>query len=454
MDAGGLPMSASKQTTVLCLGFAEEMLKDISETWPQLQFLSKPYNFENAFEQDIENEPMAILCGDPIEGMALEEAAQALRMQFPSAGIYLIVSDRSYFQRRLYIKNGMTDVFLWPIEKDVFENVFSDVFAQNSSGELKLYRSVRLSDFGPEAVPDFDTFVYMPANKKYVRISCKGRALDEKKLLQLGQKNLSSLYIDREETDKFNAFAKQRLEKKGSKNTTSQTARREETLVELRDVFTEIISEKEEKSIERGRILLDRCLKVISHFDLASNDDVPVHALASWIGDKRDFYTSALATSVVAAIFSKIAGIGNPTEMALSGLLHDIGLACIPMNEGFETHPRQSVEMLQRAKLILGDTVLKTIHQHHERYDGSGFPDKTLADRICPEAFLLGIADMFVDLTGLTPGISALTVEQAILRIEELNNSTGKYHLAFSPQIVAKLVANLRIRDLAEKEVV
>ena len=61
----------------------------------------------------------------------------------------------------------------------------------------------------------------------------------------------------------------------------------------------------------------------------------------------------------------------------------------------YQSHLVLSAEMLRKMKKI-DDIVVQTVLQHHERMDGSGFPNKVPATRINIVSQVVGIADEFV----------------------------------------------------------
>jgi HD-GYP domain-containing protein (c-di-GMP phosphodiesterase class II) len=50
---------------------------------------------------------------------------------------------------------------------------------------------------------------------------------------------------------------------------------------------------------------------------------------------------------------------------------------------------------MKEKKMIVPEIVFKTILQHHECNDGTGYPKATPGPRICVEAKILSIADEF-----------------------------------------------------------
>ena len=128
-----------------------------------------------------------------------------------------------------------------------------------------------------------------------------------------------------------------------------------------------------------------------------------------------------------------------------AALLHDIGkigiddaILCKPAKLTpeertiIETHPVVGVNIIKDNNF--SEDVKKAIRHHHERYDGKGYPDRTKADEINIEAYILGVADAFDAITTNRVYRQARSVETALKIIEE---ESGKQ---FHPQIAEAFI--------------
>jgi putative two-component system response regulator len=140
-----------------------------------------------------------------------------------------------------------------------------------------------------------------------------------------------------------------------------------------------------------------------------------------------DHENSCTKLATLAQSFGKYLGL-SPEEiqnLRYAAYLHDIGTIGIPdevlLKQGELTASER--EIIQRHVVIgeeicqplpNGAGVLPIIRHHHERYDGSGYPDRLLGDDIPQLAQVFQILDIYVALTSRRPHKEPFTVPQAL----------------------------------------
>ena len=131
----------------------------------------------------------------------------------------------------------------------------------------------------------------------------------------------------------------------------------------------------------------------------------------------------------------------NLESLEFGALLHDIGM--IPIKDEILQKPdRLSPEEYQYiqehtligTKIVEGVSFFKDkismIRHHHERFDGSGYPDGLVGESIPLEARIISIADAFDAMTSSRPYRRAMSREDALA---ELEKAKGKQ---FDPKIL------------------
>jgi PAS domain S-box-containing protein/putative nucleotidyltransferase with HDIG domain len=171
--------------------------------------------------------------------------------------------------------------------------------------------------------------------------------------------------------------------------------------------------------------------------------------------DPRGSHHSQRVAALAAALGREL-GL-DPTrieQLETAGLLHDIGMAALPgglvavartVDQDERTliqrHPEVSASML--AGLDGGEALVAIVRQHHERLDGSGYPQGLSGDQIEMGARILAVADTVCGMMEHRAYRPAHSLE-ATLR--ELEKSAGR---AFDPHVVAACVRLFRQQTFA-----
>jgi len=160
----------------------------------------------------------------------------------------------------------------------------------------------------------------------------------------------------------------------------------------------------------------------------------------------RDDYTFLHSVSVCALLvaFCKASGVDSEIshQVGIGGLLHDIGKARVGdeilnkpgklTDEEFDVmkkHPEDGYEILSAIPGI-GAIPLDIALHHHERFNGSGYPEKLPAEEISTFAQMAAIVDVYDAITADRSYHKGMPAAEALRRIHEWS----KFH--FNPQQV------------------
>jgi len=127
--------------------------------------------------------------------------------------------------------------------------------------------------------------------------------------------------------------------------------------------------------------------------------------------------------------------------LRLAGELHDIGKIHVPaeilskpgnISEAefniIKTHPKVGYDILKSINFPW--PIAKIVLQHHERYDGSGYPSGLTGEQIILEAKILAVADVIEAMASHRPYRPALSIDTAL---EEINKNKG---ILYDPDVV------------------
>lgn len=165
----------------------------------------------------------------------------------------------------------------------------------------------------------------------------------------------------------------------------------------------------------------------------------------SRIGELRDVYTAGhqKRVSELSCAIAKEMGLSDDLieNISLGALIHDIGKICIaseilnkPGNitdleyQMLQTHVEQGYSVL--SEIDFSDKIKMMIYQHHERLDGSGYPQKLKGEQIILESRILAVADVVEAMTSHRPYRPALGIEMA------MNEIAANRGTKFDPNVV------------------
>jgi putative two-component system response regulator len=111
--------------------------------------------------------------------------------------------------------------------------------------------------------------------------------------------------------------------------------------------------------------------------------------------------------------------------LAQAGLLHDIGKIGVPETVLGKRGPldAREWELMQRHPLIGAQIIApfeflaagaQAVRHHHERWDGTGYPDGLAGEAIPLSARIVAVADVYDALTSARPYREALPPEDAL----------------------------------------
>ncbi len=124
-------------------------------------------------------------------------------------------------------------------------------------------------------------------------------------------------------------------------------------------------------------------------------------------------------------------------------LFHDIGfLKKGSTKDTYQQHPKAGHEMIKSVSLWRGSADI--ILQHHERYDGNGYPHGKLGDAILLEARILFLAEVFDILTNRYSYREQLDF---IAAVNEIEANSG---LQFDPAVVKAFKSSIKDTDIGD----
>jgi HD-GYP domain-containing protein (c-di-GMP phosphodiesterase class II) len=87
-------------------------------------------------------------------------------------------------------------------------------------------------------------------------------------------------------------------------------------------------------------------------------------------------------------------------------------------------------------------SIVDAIHQHHERLDGSGYPQGLKGEQICLEARIIAVADVLESMLSHRPYRPSLGIDRAV---QELQGGRGTIYDSAVVDVALKIVREQRL---------
>ncbi|MBY0517895.1 MAG: HD domain-containing protein [Bacteriovoracaceae bacterium] len=284
---------------------------------------------------------------------------------------------------------------------------------------LRSFFSVRYDLIATGIQLPFDLFVNSSSLKekeKFVRIFPAGDSLGTADLENLKYKYIQ-LYIAE---DQRHLYMKSLIHSEHYDDTQKANVLKDSALEYLGKIFDEnreFSTELLEKNIEGCREVVENMVDLLGEYDIDS--------LRGLIGSLsfHDFYTydHSINVSMYCISIWHVAHPNAPRQdlvnIGLGGLLHDLGKVKIPTNilnspgglseseyEIIKKHPTLGLELLLSGEVKVHHTIdvnviARIVHEHHENWNGTGYPAKIRDEEIHPMARACTIADFFDAIT-------------------------------------------------------
>jgi len=164
-------------------------------------------------------------------------------------------------------------------------------------------------------------------------------------------------------------------------------------------------------------------------------------------------YTHSVNVLLYSIALGRHMGLSDEDVIALgnAALLHDVGKSMVdpailnyPGNlsadqrEAIKRHPSYGCEILRKYN-VADQVILDVVIHHHEKMDGSGYPDGLKGDQISLFARILAVVDAFDALTTRRPHREAMSTFQA------LSTMNAEMRTALDPSIFRSLIGMLSV---------
>jgi len=219
----------------------------------------------------------------------------------------------------------------------------------------------------------------------------------------------------------------------------------EDAIHHLRSIMNDL---RKGKTVE-GRNVVNLAEKIIESLRINKNILISFVNNSTLYESNEDYlHQHSLNASILATNLGSARGYNKAklTDLCASTLLHDIGILKVPReiimkpsiltkeeNDLIKKHPAYGLELLDNIK-DPPESAAEVIYEHHERIDGTGYPEGKTGEEISEYAKIVAIVEVYEAITHPRPYHRNIPYEGARMIVQEAKTS-------FEPEFV-KLFLN------------
>jgi len=291
---------------------------------------------------------------------------------------------------------------------------------------------------------ELPTSIYIYIDFRFITYRAQGDIIDRAAYDRLEFKNVKNLFVLEREKNKFDAWADHRVEEK--KPPLPAAAKgfskiREDVHRKTLDIFQ---SSHPDKIVSQTLAASKKLVSEVMKFPYA------VPTLAHLQNYSRGTVDHSVNVSVLSVYLAMQMGYSHSLilqHVGAGGLLHDIGKPMIQIGDDekpevitakMKEHPSVGLRVIESQQRVPNE-VKMIIAQHHECYDGSGYPKKLRGSAIYDLARIVSIANIFDSLVGDAKGTLAERQRHAINQLDQV------LYKKFDPQKLEKALKILKL---------
>jgi putative nucleotidyltransferase with HDIG domain len=294
--------------------------------------------------------------------------------------------------------------------------------------------------------------VFLKINDKYLKFLNNGDSFEASKQSYFLEKNVNSLYILLENLEPFMQWLDD-CKAEVINEIVEELGEECRPLVEKSEDIKEKIYETfldEELDSEKVAVLKNQ---VEDFVDSLQSNSLAAKVLTQMKSHNESVADHCTNTANFAVYMAMLLGHGNSAvleEIYLGALFHDYGKAKIPQAvldnrdnvkyaQEIQGHPLKGATALKALEGI-PKNVLKIVAQHHEHFNGNGYPKGLKGDATYGPAKIVQMANIFDNI--IVENDKKSEKEKFRTAIKVLKYGRGKQ---FEPELVEKIVAGLEL---------
>jgi len=310
------------------------------------------------------------------------------------------------------------------------------------------YKKVPLSKINPDAMLPAD--IYLCLNEKYVKFKNLGESLGREKYDNFLSKGIKFLFINEKDEEKFLRWIddKSAQEIEALVNQAGEANREVITASKaMQETIYEVFSDQE-LDLEK----VDQLQGNVEDFvDKMRSNNQYSQALSVLVGRSNSIASHSIAVGNLSVYIAMSLGFGHQFALEniyLASIFHDYGKLKIPeavLNnknhvdhlESLHSHPDNSVLIIRKSEGI-PEQVIKMIQEHHEYWDGSGYPRGMAGDALYKNSPILCLANELEEFLSANQDMPEIDRYKAAIDLVQEGGAV-KWPPSFYPRVIEAL---------------
>ena len=266
---------------------------------------------------------------------------------------------------------------------------------------------VHLDSLRVDSLLSFD--LYIRKGIEYILYRASNLPFTEEKRDNLLKYNVRALYISGENCHQYQEYLESNIKEIIADPTIEPTAKANIVYDSAKLLVQDVLDKPTlPENIRRSKNLVDSTVSFILTGQTA------FHSLLRVMSFDYYTYTHCVNVCTFSLAMAQFSGIDSEDELCSLGtgaLLHDVGKTLIPEAilkkrsslsdrewDLIRKHPQSGVDILKETNMISDESYFPVL-QHHEREDGSGYPNGLKSDEIHIHSKIVAIADVYDAMT-------------------------------------------------------
>lgn len=347
----------------------------------------------------------------PFRGARLIKVLHLLK---PGTPIYILSYNQHIpFKNDEVKKLAIQGMIQKPITYETVFNIISPIVSKFSKEEIEKFAQSKLHERAIVAQADkenytqvlamnfisgkhcyFDLFMRTDTGN-YIQLFKSGEEIEFERLEKYVKKGLKYFYIHKDEQRNYLKYC-EKITEEAMKDAIVPDHIKISAVLNLGYETTSFL---QKNSIDEKNILLaDSFIK--KHLNILKEMNRSLSADILEFLDHVISFEHGVATATIGLLLADAMGFKSEKvkrAIVMAGLFHDVALEKGKNDLDDKNHPIKGALLLRKCK-ILDPMILYAVAEHHERRDGTGYPNRLSSGQINPISEIVSISDLLVTL--------------------------------------------------------